>query len=88
MILKYVLHEIESEHKEFALSTHSKKLAFVFGLIKLPFGATIRGFKNPRIYGDFHTAIMFMSEVVKREIIVRDGKRFHHFSNGDYWKAS
>lgn len=87
---KYVLHDMESEHKEYALSTHSEKLAVGFGLMKLPEGATVRVFKNLRICGDCHNAFKFMSKVVKREIVVRDGKRFHHFKNGEcscgnYW---
>lgn len=87
---KFVLHDMESEHKESALSTHSEKLAVVFGIMKLPQGATIRVFKNLRICGDCHNAFKFMSKVVEREIIVRDGKRFHHFRNGEcscgnYW---
>ncbi|BBG99335.1 hypothetical protein Prudu_008989 [Prunus dulcis] len=79
---KFVLHDMESEHKEYSLSTHSEKLAVAFGLMKLPLGATIRVFKNLRICGDCHTAIKFMSRVVGRDIIVRDAKRFHHFRNG------
>ncbi|KAJ7979791.1 Pentatricopeptide repeat-containing protein [Quillaja saponaria] len=87
---KFVLHDMESEHKEYALSTHSEKLAVVFGIMKLPPGATIRVFKNLRICGDCHNAFKFISKVVEREIVVRDGKRFHHFRNGecscrDYW---
>ncbi|XP_016899981.1 pentatricopeptide repeat-containing protein At1g25360-like isoform X2 [Cucumis melo] len=87
---KYVLHDMESEHKEYALSTHSEKLAVAFGLMKLPQGATVRVFKNLRICGDCHNAIKFMSKVAGREIVVRDGKRFHHFkygecSCGNYW---
>ncbi|KAK4751378.1 hypothetical protein SAY87_004860 [Trapa incisa] len=88
---KFVLHEMESqEHKERALSTHSEKLAVVYGLMKLPQGATVRVFKNLRICGDCHNAFKFMSRVVGREIVVRDGKRFHHFRNeecscGNFW---
>ncbi|KAH6776389.1 Pentatricopeptide repeat superfamily protein [Perilla frutescens var. hirtella] len=87
---KYVLHDMESEQKEHSLSTHSEKLAVVYGLLKLPRGSTIRIFKNLRICGDCHNAIKFMSKAEAREIIVRDGKRFHHFrdgecSCGDYW---
>ncbi|XP_031404654.1 pentatricopeptide repeat-containing protein At1g25360 [Punica granatum] len=88
---KFVLHEMEShEHKEYALSTHSEKLAVAFGLMKLPQGATVRVFKNLRICGDCHNAFKFMSKVVQREIVVRDGKRFHHFRDGEcscgnYW---
>ncbi|XP_071716805.1 pentatricopeptide repeat-containing protein At1g25360 [Rutidosis leptorrhynchoides] len=87
---KFVLHDMENEQKEYALSTHSEKLAVAYGLLKLPFGAMIRVFKNIRICGDCHNAFTFMSEVVGREIVVRDGKRFHHFKNGkcscgNYW---
>ncbi|XP_022962489.1 pentatricopeptide repeat-containing protein At1g25360-like isoform X1 [Cucurbita moschata] len=87
---KYVLHDMECEQKEHALSTHSEKVAVAFGLMKLPPGATVRVFKNLRICGDCHNAFKFMSKVVKREIIVRDRKRFHHFNNGEcscgnYW---
>ena len=87
---KFVLHDMESEQKEYILSTHSEKLAVGFGLLKLPLGATVRVFKNLRICGDCHNAFKFMSKVVEREIVVRDGKRFHHFKNGEcscgnYW---
>lgn len=87
---KYVLHDIESEQKEYALSTHSEKLAVVFGILKLPRGATIRVFKNLRICGDCHNAFKFMSMAEERLIIVRDVRRFHHFRNGEcscgnYW---
>ncbi|XP_061356798.1 pentatricopeptide repeat-containing protein At1g25360 [Gastrolobium bilobum] len=87
---KFVLHDMESEHKEHALSTHSEKLAVVYGIMKLPLGATIRVFKNLRICGDCHNAFKFISRVVEREIVVRDRKRFHHFRNGEcscgnYW---
>ncbi|KAM7521184.1 hypothetical protein LguiB_020146 [Lonicera macranthoides] len=87
---KFVLHDMESEQKEYVLSTHSEKLAVVFGLLKLPRGATIRVFKNLRICGDCHNAFKFMSKVEGRKIVVRDGKRFHHFMDGEcscgnYW---
>ncbi|XP_009777873.1 pentatricopeptide repeat-containing protein At1g25360 [Nicotiana sylvestris] len=87
---QYVLQDMEAEQKEYAISTHSEKLAVVFGLLKLPRGATIRVFKNLRICGDCHNAIKFMSKVEASEIIVRDGNRFHHFRDGEcscgnYW---
>ncbi|XP_062076702.1 pentatricopeptide repeat-containing protein At1g25360-like [Humulus lupulus] len=88
---KLVLHDTESEeHKEYALSTHSEKLAVAFGLLSLPQGATIRVFKNLRICGDCHNFFKFLTRVVERELVVRDGKRFHHFRNGEcscgnYW---
>nr|GMC64805.1 pentatricopeptide repeat-containing protein At1g25360 [Ipomoea batatas] len=85
---KYVLQDMETEQKEYALSTHSEKLAVVFGLLKLPHSATIRVFKNLRICGDCHNAFKFMSKVEAREIIVRDGKRFHHFRDDKYHDAN
>ncbi|RZC71016.1 hypothetical protein C5167_034209, partial [Papaver somniferum] len=87
---KYVLHDMESEQKEYGLSTHSERLAVGFGLLKLPRGATVRVLKNLRMCGDCHTAFKFISKLVEREIVVRDGRRFHHFRNGEcscgnYW---
>ncbi|XP_058206414.1 pentatricopeptide repeat-containing protein At1g25360-like [Rhododendron vialii] len=87
---KYTLHDVGSDQKQHGLSTHSEKLAVVFGLLKLPRGATVRVFKNLRICGDCHNAFKFMSKVVERDIVVRDGKRFHQFRNGEcscgnYW---
>ncbi|KAF2325652.1 hypothetical protein GH714_032109 [Hevea brasiliensis] len=66
---KFVLHDMEFDQKEYALSTHSEKLAVAFGLMKLPRGATIRVFKNLRICGDCHNAIKYMSEVVRRKLL-------------------
>ncbi|POO00223.1 DYW domain containing protein [Trema orientale] len=60
---KYVLRDMESELKEYSLSTHSEKLAVGFGLMKLPPGATIRVFKNLRICGDCHNAFKFISRL-------------------------
>lgn len=88
---RFVLHEMESEeHKEHAISMHSEKLAVAFGLMKLPAGSTVRVFKNLRICGDCHNAIKYISKVAGREIVVRDGRRFHHFKDGEcscgnYW---
>ena len=73
---KFVLHDMEEAQKESILYTPSEKLAVVFGLMKLPLGATIRVFKNLKICGDCHNAFKFMSKVVGREIIVRDGRGF------------
>ncbi|WCJ32606.1 Pentatricopeptide repeat (PPR) superfamily protein [Euphorbia peplus] len=87
---KFVLHDMELHQKEAALSFHSEKLAVAYGLMKLLRGATIRVFKNLRICGDCHNAMKYMSKIAEREIVVRDGRRFHHFRNGDcscgdYW---
>ncbi|XP_057465241.1 pentatricopeptide repeat-containing protein At1g18485 [Actinidia eriantha] len=85
-----VLHELKEEEKIEILRGHSEKLAISFGLLKTTEGVTLRVCKNLRICGDCHNAIKLVSKVVDRKIVVRDNKRFHHFSNGlcscgDYW---
>ncbi|XP_028780732.1 pentatricopeptide repeat-containing protein At2g13600-like isoform X2 [Neltuma alba] len=69
---------------------HSEKLAFAFGLISLPSWMPIRVMKNLRVCDDCHLVIKLMSYVTSRELIMRDGYRYHHFKDGfcscgDYW---
>ncbi|KAM5588239.1 pentatricopeptide repeat-containing protein [Rosa sericea] len=85
-----VMHEVEEEEREYALRYHSEKLAIAYGLMKTKDGEAIRIVKNLRMCEDCHSAIKFISVVTKREIIVRDKLRFHHFKYGscsclDYW---
>ncbi|KAK9936367.1 hypothetical protein M0R45_013213 [Rubus argutus] len=85
-----VMHEVEEEEREYALRYHSEKLAIAFGLLKTKDVEAIRIVKNLRMCEDCHSAIKFISVVTKREIIVRDKLRFHHFKDGscsclDYW---
>ncbi|KAL5551380.1 hypothetical protein UlMin_001556 [Ulmus minor] len=89
-VLESALHDVGEEQKEKLLLWHSEKLAIAFGLLKVPAGIPIRVFKNLRVCGDCHRATMFISAIEKREIIVRDTTRFHHFQNGvcscgGYW---
>ncbi|KAK9757519.1 hypothetical protein RND81_01G167800 [Saponaria officinalis] len=84
------LHDVDENRKSVLLRHHSEKLALVFGVISLPLGAPIRIIKNLRICGDCHNFMKFASEIIKREIIVRDVNRFHHFDSGycscgDFW---
>jgi len=88
--VNFVLHDVEGEVKESMLGSHSEKLAIAFGLINTYPGTPIRITKNLRVCGDCHSATKFISKVAKREIIVRDAHRFHHFKDGlcsckDYW---
>ncbi|WVY97905.1 hypothetical protein V8G54_030056 [Vigna mungo] len=85
-----VLHDLEQEVKEQILRHHSEKLAIAFALINTPEHSTLRIMKNLRVCNDCHSAIKYISKLVKREIIVRDATRFHHFNGGscscqDYW---
>ncbi|TXG52300.1 hypothetical protein EZV62_021469 [Acer yangbiense] len=87
---KYVLHDLDQEAKEKALMYHSERLAIAYGLISTRPGTTLRIIKNLRICGDCHNFVKILSSIEKREIIVRDNKRFHHFKDGkcscrDYW---
>ncbi|KAL4182559.1 hypothetical protein AMTRI_Chr11g93890 [Amborella trichopoda] len=86
----FVLYDVEEEHKEHILSLHSERLALAFGLISTPHGMPLQIVKNLRVCGDCHTVLKLLSEILEREIVVRDSNRFHHFkggscSCGDYW---
>ncbi len=88
---KFVLHDVDEEEKVFCLSHHSEKLAIAFGLLNTPAGTPLRIFKNLQVCGDCHTATKFIAKIARREIIVRDVNRFHHFKDGlcscrDYWQ--
>lgn len=85
-----VLLDMEESEKERFLYRHSEKLAVVFGLLSTPPGETIRIFKNLRVCEDCHAALKLISEIVNRELVVRDRNRFHCFKDGscsckDYW---
>ncbi|KDP39998.1 hypothetical protein JCGZ_01996 [Jatropha curcas] len=82
--------DVEQEAKEEIVGLHSERLALAFGLISMPKGITIRVMKNLRMCKDCHEAFKLISEIVEREIVVRDVNRFHHFKNGscscmDFW---
>ncbi|XP_050282794.1 pentatricopeptide repeat-containing protein At1g11290, chloroplastic [Quercus robur] len=84
------IHDVEDDVKKQLLNSHSEKLAIVFGLLNTSPGTTIHIRKNLRVCGDCHNATKYISLVTRREIIVRDMHRFHHFKNGtcscgDYW---
>ncbi|KAM1270451.1 hypothetical protein ACFX13_032356 [Malus domestica] len=86
----FVLHEMEDQEKERQLFWHSERLAVAYGLLKAVPGTAIRIVKNLRVCGDCHTVLKFISSIVKRDIIVRDASRYHHFTDGkcscnDFW---
>ncbi|KAG6583948.1 Pentatricopeptide repeat-containing protein DOT4, chloroplastic, partial [Cucurbita argyrosperma subsp. sororia] len=87
---RYALLNADEREKEVALCGHSEKLAMAFGMLNLPPGKTIRVTKNLRVCGDCHEMARFMSKDTKREIVLRDSSRFHHFKDGycscrGYW---
>ncbi|KAL6880180.1 hypothetical protein ACP4OV_011745 [Aristida adscensionis] len=85
-----VLHDIGDEEKVHAIKVHSERLAIAYGLIDVEAGSPIRIVKNLRVCGDCHEFSKMVTKVFEREIIVRDGSRFHHMKDGkcsclDYW---
>ncbi|XP_020585755.1 pentatricopeptide repeat-containing protein At5g66520-like [Phalaenopsis equestris] len=85
-----VLHDIEDEEKIYVINVHSERLAIAYGLMVVEQGRPIRIVKNLRVCVDCHEFSKMVSKVLGREIIVRDGSRFHHFKDGfcscvDYW---
>lgn len=85
-----VLLNMDEEEKESALHYHSERIAVAFGLISTSPHTPLRIVKNLRICENCHSSMKLLSKIYKREIIVRDRKRFHHFERGscscmDYW---
>lgn len=85
-----VLRDVDEPMKMRLLWGHSERLAIAFGLLSTPAGSLIRITKNLRVCVDCHNVTKLISKMVRRELIVRDANRFHHFVNGkcscnDYW---
>lgn len=69
---------------------HSVRLAMSLGLISTETGRTVMVRNNTRICRKCHEFLEKASKMTRREIVVRDSKIFHHFSNGrcscgNYW---
>lgn len=87
---EFVLHDVDEELKEDMINEHCEKLAISFGILVTNPGRTLIVRKNLRICGDCHSFAKIISLIEKRTIIIRDPKRFHHFTGGicscaDYW---
>lgn len=87
--LDYSLHDVYEE-RECILIGHSEMLAISFGLISTQAGTTIRVTKNLRVCRNCHDSAKAISKKVRREIILKDPKCFHHFKDGycscgDFW---
>ncbi|KAJ9163890.1 hypothetical protein P3X46_023513 [Hevea brasiliensis] len=78
------------EQEQRILSYHSEKLAIAFGLINTPYWVPLQIVQGHRLCSDCHKAIKLIAMVTRREIVVKDASRFHHFKDGncscgDYW---
>ncbi|OWM90589.1 pentatricopeptide repeat-containing protein At5g50390, chloroplastic [Punica granatum] len=86
---RHLLPDVDEREVRFPFH-HSEKLAIAFGLINTPEWTPLQLVQSHRICNDCHNAIKLITVVTGREIVVRDGSRFHHFvggkcSCGDYW---
>ncbi|PON65377.1 DYW domain containing protein [Parasponia andersonii] len=78
------------ENEERILLYHSEKLAIAYGMISTPDGTSLQIVQSHRVCSDCHSAIKLMALITGREIVLRDGSRFHRFKDGscscgDYW---
>ncbi|EXB73287.1 hypothetical protein L484_009366 [Morus notabilis] len=85
----YSLHDVDEERDCIGVG-HSEMLAISFGLISSKGSATVRVTKNHRVCRFCHESAKAISNIVGREIILKDPNRFHHFrdglcSCGDFW---
>ncbi|CAA0816550.1 Pentatricopeptide repeat-containing protein -chloroplastic [Striga hermonthica] len=87
--IKTLLPDVD-EREQALMFYHSEKLAISYGLINTPAFSPLQFVQSHRICDDCHSVIKLISMVYKREIVFRDGSRFHRFrdgscSCGDYW---
>ncbi|KAF6137358.1 hypothetical protein GIB67_036395 [Kingdonia uniflora] len=78
---KSVLPDVDNQEEHIS-SYHSEKLAVAFGLISTSESTSLQLLQSHRICRDCHKMIKLVSMVARRDIVVRDSSRFHHFKNG------
>ena len=88
--IKFVLNDLGNEKNYQILFHHSEKIVLSFVVFNMPLQTPIPILKNPRVCGEFHYAIKFISKIVAMEIIIMDSSQFYHFMDGlcsheDYW---
>ncbi|KAE8697176.1 dehydration-responsive element-binding protein 2F-like [Hibiscus syriacus] len=81
-LISDVLHNVADEEKGSYLCEHSERLSIAYGLLKTKAPAPTRIVNNLRVCIDCHEVTKIISKIYEREIIVRDGVRFHKFVNG------
>ncbi|XP_047094588.1 pentatricopeptide repeat-containing protein At4g01030, mitochondrial-like [Lolium rigidum] len=78
-----IAYDVPEEEKEKLLLCHTEKLAITYGLIRSDTSRMpIRVIKNTRMCNDCHEVAKHVSALCDRQIILRDGARFHHFVDG------
>ncbi|CAA0388274.1 unnamed protein product [Arabidopsis thaliana] len=79
---KFVLHNVDEGEKVQMLHGHSERIAIAYGLLRTPDRACLRITKNLRVCRDCHTFCKLVSKLFRRDIVMRDANRFHHFESG------
>ncbi|KAL9232183.1 hypothetical protein vseg_007321 [Gypsophila vaccaria] len=79
---KYAPISSDEMEKEVALCGHSEASAIAFGVLNLAPRTVIRVTKNSRVCYECHETAKLISKTSRREIILRDSYRFHHFKDG------
>lgn len=77
-----VMKPLSQQEKEDALCGHAEKLALAYGLLNTTEGSTLVVTKNLRMCSDCHSGTKILSRIERREIVVRDAHRVHHFRDG------
>lgn len=74
--------DVDEPTKEMMLMGHTEKLAITYGLIRSEGNGPIRVIRSASVCGDCHTMAKYASKIRRREILLRDGPRFHRFVDG------
>eukprot|EP00250_Pteridium_aquilinum_P014968 c22308_g2_i5 orf=286-2730(-) len=80
--LSSVLLSMFEEGNDDVLCGHCELLAIGLGLLNTPEGTTLRVSKNLSVCVDCHAATKFISKIERREIMIMDTFRVHHFRDG------
>ncbi|KAK6160120.1 hypothetical protein DH2020_003501 [Rehmannia glutinosa] len=65
----FVLQDVEDDEKENILTSHSERLAIMYGILNTPPKTCIRIFKNLRVCGDCHNVTKFISKLTERRLL-------------------
>ncbi|MQM05793.1 hypothetical protein Taro_038610 [Colocasia esculenta] len=77
-----IAQNVAEDEKEKMLMGHTEKLAITYGLIRTEKHVPIRVIKNARVCNDCHTMAKYITKINQREILLKDGVRFHRFVDG------
>ncbi|KAL9245515.1 hypothetical protein vseg_019159 [Gypsophila vaccaria] len=73
---------VNEDDSDLCSCSHTEKLAICLGVISLSQSQPIRVSKNLRMCFDCHVAAKLISDIVGREIFVKDVSFYHHMKNG------